>query len=271
MFRVDCEIDGGLLVGDRQVLSNLSDEDLFSLMVAVDEQGRTDLAFDYSGESWPEVYMRETNRLRQRCAAGELLFLNLGAGRFWCQVAEGALGKEPVGTSAVIITGGLQLPTGDLVLVEVGLFSARSERALETPLATMALDSGVCGLRLMLLSRRNARGVRGEYGTQEHPAILLQLEPSGEPGPGSSTENNFIGQNPAWLASWARSEDLVSAVVKRVEGEKAIFTISFPSGEGYAQAPLASSKVSVGDTVLLRLLEKSGGRWEAEISETAVE
>lgn len=266
VFRVDCEIDGGLLVGDRQVLSDLSDEDLFSLMVAVDEQGQTDLAFDYPGESWPDVYRRETDRLRQRCAAGELLFLNLGAGRFWCRVEDGAPGKEPVGMPAVITTGGLQLPTGDLVIVEAGLFSARSEKALETPLAELALDAGACGLRLMHLSRRNARGVRGEYGTQEHPAVLLQLEPSGEPGPDSSTENNFMGQNPAWLASWVRPEDLVSAVVKRVESEKAILTISFPSGEGYAQAPLGSRKVSAGDRVLLRLLEKSGGRWEAEIA-----
>jgi len=60
----------------------LSDADLLSLMVALDDQGKTERVFDSPGESWQHVYARETQRLKERCRAGELWFVNLGPGRF---------------------------------------------------------------------------------------------------------------------------------------------------------------------------------------------
>jgi hypothetical protein len=264
-FRVDCDIDGGLLAGDRQTLGDLSDEELFALMVALDEKGNTDLALDYWGEDWTDVYLRETDRLKQRCVAGDLFLVHLGEGRFWGSLEGGRLEELLVDSPWALGRGGLLLPTGKLMIVEAGSFSARRERAMEDPLAELSMKAGMYGVRLAYMSRRNARGVRGEYGREGYPSLLFQIGQVNDFAPVSAAkEGNFWREDAAWRSSWVRSDDLVEARVKRIEGEKAILTIEFPSGDGFAQASLGSRQVSVGDTVYLRLLEKRGGRWEAE-------
>jgi hypothetical protein len=263
-FKTDCQVDGGLVVADRATLNALSDVDLFSLMVALDDQGQTELALDYPGESWQHVYDRETQRLKERCRTGDLWFANLGPGRFWGKVE---VGGTPM--PDVLGEGSLHLPSGELVVVEAGHLCARRAHAMKKPLAEVSVQTGLYSVQFLRMARSEGVGVRGEFGASGRPAVVLNLWPRMEVSPDLTTgpQGNFLEKDDAWLSSWSRADDLVWAEVKRVEAHRAIFTIEHPSGHGYAEAPMGAKPLSAGSQVLLRLIEKSGGRWSAELAE----
>ncbi|QRK11375.1 hypothetical protein JQX13_15640 [Archangium violaceum] len=268
-FKADCEVDGGLVVADRETLNALSDEDLFSMMVALDEQGTSELAFDYPGVSWQHVYDRETLRLRELCTAGGLWFANMGPGRFWGGVEVEQVGSTSMPDGLASGGGSLRLPSGDVVVVEAGYLCARRAYAVEEPMAEVSVRAGLYGVRFLRLPRPEGhQGIRGEWGASGRPAVVVSLWPRMDATPdlAMGAQGNLLKKDASWLSSWSRADDLVWAALKRVEGHRAIFTISFPSGHGYAEAPMGARHLSAGDEVLLRLIEKSGGRWSAEIA-----
>jgi hypothetical protein len=267
-FKADCQVDGGLVVADRATLNALSDADLSSLMVALDDQGQTDLALDYPGEPWQHVYDRETLRLKERCTAGELWFANLGPGRFWGRGAVDEEGDTPVPDVLASSEGSLRLSSGELVVVEAGYLCERKAHALRKPLAEVRVQAGLYSVHFLRMARPEGIGVRGEFGARGRPAVILNLRLLTDVTPdlAAGPKGNFLEKDDAWLSSWSRDGDLVWAEVKRVEAHRAIFTIEHPSGHGYAEAPLGARPLSAGDAVLLRLIEKSGGRWSAEIA-----
>src|SRR5690348_6758127 len=83
-FVLDNDLDGGLVLADASALAALSDELRYALEAALDEEGRTELAYDFPGEPWASVYARVTGPLREVCARGAWLFEDLGPGRFHC-------------------------------------------------------------------------------------------------------------------------------------------------------------------------------------------
>ncbi|MCP3105499.1 hypothetical protein LZ198_42245 [Myxococcus sp. K15C18031901] len=256
-FSVTCELTGGLLMGDRQNLENLSNAEILGAEIGLSEDGNTDLMYDYPGERWEEVFARETRALRRLCESGHVLFLNLGEGLFFGEV-ETCDGGDASKTKK----GWLYSPTGVIAAanpgVEGGLLKSVAFELKTDPgwycVYVSHSDRDDCG--------RSERVV-GEFGLRGQPAIVVGFERLDSPS--LTAGANWFFKKTEWLASWRRADDLVAARIKRIEGGHAIGRIVFPSGDGYVQFSHGDAGLAAGEDVVLRLLENlGGGRWDAE-------
>jgi hypothetical protein len=268
-FPLDCALDGGLLLGDEDAFAQVDDVLLHALMIALDEEGRTALRFDFPGEEWSDVYSRMTLPLQRACAQGTLFFENLGAGLFHSGLEVGSPGGGAQRVVYSEVRGRLHLPSGMLHVHQAGAVAERP-RVLEEPLVALALEPGIYCVSVLHLARTQARRLRGVFGEATSPALLLELRTDvpREDSQGDPSLINFTRRPTAWRAAWDDPADLVLGVVKRVEDDRASFQLieEWGTTSGYAHAPLQGARLSVGQQVPLRLLRKTGGRWEAEIA-----
>src|SRR5262249_17764764 len=120
IHEVQCELDGGLIVADRDKLHGGDWNLLEEFTVALDVQGKSDVVYDFPGEDWKTVWRRETAGRVERCNRGELATLILREGAFFVNVDVG--GQEPVEDRAggAEFRCGISVPSGQLVIAEVG-------------------------------------------------------------------------------------------------------------------------------------------------------
>jgi hypothetical protein len=134
----------------------------------------------------------------------------------------------------------------------------------------LALEPGNYSVSVLHLARTQARRIRGVFGEETSPALLMVLCPGVplEEREGEQPPINFTRTPAAWRATWDDPADLVLGIVKRVEEEHASFHLvqTWGTTSGFAHAPLQGAQLSVGQQVPLRLLRKTGGRWEAELA-----
>ncbi|REG32387.1 hypothetical protein ATI61_105715 [Archangium gephyra] len=250
------DVDGsGFALLPPEAMDDLDDEVRFALNAVLDPEGQTCAALDWQEASWEFAWAKAAAMVERAWLVphGGLLALT-GDGRF--HIAVRRLTDEERGRVASTVTSQMHLG-GELLLVDgVGLFQELdpNERRLEVP-------GGSCTLRLHSLAPHadDARSV-GEFGTGEHPALVLEVEAAGV----SSQQSGHIhrlpflaeerGPRPGWLCR---------AEVSRLTEAGASLKLR---GGGYGRAQLSGDqKARPGEWVTVRVLRWDDGVWRVEL------
>lgn len=71
-FTLNVRGDGFVLI-DVSSLGGLTDGMLYEMDILLDVSGRSELIYDFPGEKWSEVWVRETQSIRAFCESGKML------------------------------------------------------------------------------------------------------------------------------------------------------------------------------------------------------
>ena len=71
-FEVQCDMTDGIVLVDPYFLEQMNDDILNAMNIYLDPQGITELADDFPGEDWNDVYKRETAPFKAFAEKGKL-------------------------------------------------------------------------------------------------------------------------------------------------------------------------------------------------------
>lgn len=249
------DVDGGFVLVPPGAMDDIDDEVRFALNAVLDPEGETRATLDWQEASWALAWAKASAMVERAWLGphGGLLALT-GDGRF--HIALRRLTDEERGRVASTVTSEMHLE-GELLLVDgVGLF-----QALDPKMRQLRVPGGSCMLRLHSLAPHvdDARVV-GEFGTGEHPALVLEVEAAGV----SSQQSGHIHRLP-FLAEERRPRPgwLCRAQVSRLNEEGASFKLE---GGGYGRAQLSGDQEArPGEWVTVRILRWDDGVWRVEL------
>lgn len=178
---------GGILVGEPIILKELDEELLFSMSIAVDFEGTTELVYDYPDEDWPTVWQRETEPVMKMCNAGEIAFAATHEGIIFVKVVVGELESPDESRILDSQQAFLNVQGDKIAVVEAGSFLVTkfSQKELDESdfVAVVEVVKGSYLVNFLTLAvptqtslERDQNGnLRKVYGTEDLPAILVQL------------------------------------------------------------------------------------------------
>lgn len=74
-FTFNCDFQDGLMLIDQKYLELLEFEHLDSLNITLDIEGKTSLIYDFPGETWSEVWNRESTFIRNFANEGKAILI----------------------------------------------------------------------------------------------------------------------------------------------------------------------------------------------------
>lgn len=234
---------------------NRADEDfLYRMEIALHPDGGTALEGDFDDE-WTAVWRREPAELWRLCEQRQAFVELLPRGRFVIRVTDHPLSPED--ESRVVKRWRGQV-AGDGVVVE----TIGSSGYLPD---VISLGTNPNVEILHLGPPEGTPLAQGTYWSATHPAVVVRRVPDAEPGDAEFRGiPNLIRFDPSGMAAPAVSTS--RAKVHRIDGETVLLKLYVSENvlSGYAAAPVIPG-LHAGEDVTVRLLDKSGGRWRAEI------
>jgi hypothetical protein len=178
VLNLKCDLDGGLIIADLEVLRNLDESMLYAMDIALDPAGKTDLKCDYPGEDWAEVWERETNLLAEACGSGQLVFIGLHAGQFYIDLN---LNELPVADANQLAAYAclLRVTSGRIWVIEASHFVESSGMGTLSPCADFHLAPGEYAVEI---SRHAVNEMEvGVFGSPCSPCMRIRVR-SNRPG-----------------------------------------------------------------------------------------
>jgi hypothetical protein len=185
---VNCLLDGGILVLDKEVLTNWESSDptdpfyppgLFS--IALDVKGKTDQVYDWPNEDWTSVWRRETQELVSIVLRGDAAILVLHEGVFCVDL--GIDQPVPASRDYFTFSSRLQLRSGVLAIAE--LSTLIQDWGLKHPpdydtfvYRELSVVPGWHTVSFLVPKNVSVTGEKHSYsfGTQELPAVYVRLD-----------------------------------------------------------------------------------------------
>lgn len=85
----------GLVLTDREYLNKLDNRLLYELDILLDRYGESELACDFPGEKWKDVWERETKEIVEFCNSGKMIIFLTSEGEENCELAVSTLQSRP--------------------------------------------------------------------------------------------------------------------------------------------------------------------------------
>ena len=85
----------GLVLTDREYLKELNRGLLYELDILLDRYGESELACDFPGEKWKDVWERETKEIVKFCNSGKMIIFLTSEGEENCELAVSTLQSRP--------------------------------------------------------------------------------------------------------------------------------------------------------------------------------
>ncbi|HYO63715.1 MAG TPA: hypothetical protein VER08_08810 [Pyrinomonadaceae bacterium] len=257
---------GGILLLDPAHAGALDEEFAERLNVVLDPEGLTDQTAARDGD-WPRAWAEAVSDLRRMSAGGLFALLLSGEGTFHVRVQSGDLDEEERGRVAGTFEESVRVSSGELAFTD-GLEFFDDE--LEDDGAVhVGVPEGFYTVRIHHLNRHpSVTPTVGVHGSEEHPALVLQLTPAHE----SEATRRDGEEFPRLTTSYAGYEEPRAgwdcyAQVTGVEGGAAtlelMLTETVYAGHARMSVP-EGEELKAGDYVLVRLVEDTGGYWKAE-------
>lgn len=189
---IRCELGGGLILLDESRLDQWEHsegeanfEPIEEFSIALDVEGTTDIVYDYPGESWEDVWRRETQGIVSRINAGEMAVLILPEGDFAVDLnIDGELTKTH---TIRYCESEIQISSGKLIIAELGRLienlglDRKYLRADEDWFTYQEIElcPGTYAVRFGVQTRFEGVNPRSElYGKEEDPAIFVRMSPT---------------------------------------------------------------------------------------------
>ena len=102
----------GLVLTDRECLKELDRGLLYELDILLDRHGESELACDFPGEKWEDVWKRETKEIVEFCNSGKMIIFLTSGGKEDCELAVSALQSESKSF--------INLSSGKMILLNAG-------------------------------------------------------------------------------------------------------------------------------------------------------
>jgi hypothetical protein len=269
MLTIDVPWDDAIVLADAANLRLLSGEELFSLAVALDRSGKTEIASDVQrGRAWPQAWKEETEPILARARSHVVGLDFVPPGGFILALSNAASKEEsPAYESALMY---IDVASGELSLfLASDLFVGGERFGLRqnfSPRWSATVANGVVPVAIRHLQPpANVTPVRGVYWTTEHASISISVS---APDGGSSvapTGNVLFFQPPEGLAVTDHPETCL-ATVKRVDDGHLLLdlwrTETAWLGYGICEAPQAP--VARGQKGMVRIVRREEGRYRVE-------
>lgn len=85
----------GLVLTDREYLRELNNRLLYELDILLDRYGESELACDFPGEKWEDVWKRETREIVEFCNSGKMIVFLTFEEEEDCELVVSALQSRP--------------------------------------------------------------------------------------------------------------------------------------------------------------------------------
>ncbi len=108
-FMLTCEEMDGLVFTDKNSLTELDSNLLYSMDIFLDPSGKSELVFDFPDETWDAVRMRETQPVKEFCNSGKMIIWSFQNTEKECELVSS--NKIPASPKW------LYLPSGSLLAV----------------------------------------------------------------------------------------------------------------------------------------------------------
>lgn len=108
-FVLECDRMDGLVFIDKGYLTELDSDMLYAMDILLDVPGTSELIFDFPGEAWDTVRLRETKPIREFCDKGKMIIWLLDGVEKECKIEKGNEIAEA--------SQWLHIPTGQLLAV----------------------------------------------------------------------------------------------------------------------------------------------------------
>lgn len=108
-FMLTCEEMDGLVLTDKNSLTELDSNLLYSMDIFLDPSGKSELVYDFPDETWDAVRMRETQPVKEFCNSGKMIIWSFQNTEKECEIISS--NKIPASPKW------LYLPSGSLLAV----------------------------------------------------------------------------------------------------------------------------------------------------------
>lgn len=69
-YIIETKYDTGIIIASSQWFSEISEELVYSLEIILDTNGRTEVATDYSGQNWKQIWLSHAHEFVDMCNSG---------------------------------------------------------------------------------------------------------------------------------------------------------------------------------------------------------
>lgn len=257
---------GGILLLDPAHAEALGDDFVEQLDAALNPGDAAGQAAELDGD-WARIWSEAVEGLRRLSAGGEFTLILSGEGTFHVRLQARELGEEERGRVVESFEEHVRVRSGQLALTDGGEFFG--EELPDEGAVLLEAPKGWYTVRIQHLERHaSLTPTVGVYGSEEHPALVLQLVGAG-PGQAPArvdevfprlrpSREGYEEPRPGWDCY---------AQVTSVEGGTAalelMLTETVYSGHARMSVP-EGEELKAGDYVLVRLVEDAGPYWTAE-------
>ncbi|HYP53023.1 MAG TPA: hypothetical protein VEQ42_05755 [Pyrinomonadaceae bacterium] len=257
---------GGIILLDPAHADALADEFAEQLNAVLDPEGAAEQA-SAQNVDWPRARAEAASALRRMSAGGEFTLVLSGEGTFHVRVQSEDLGAEERGRVVESFEERLRVTSGRLAFTD-GMEFFDDELDAESAVVG-GIPEGWYAVHIHHLRRHpSLTPTVGVHGSEEHPALVVQLGPAqaseaaardGEAFPRLKTsQQGYDEPRPGWDCY---------AQVTGVEGGAAtlelMLTETVYAGHARMSVP-EGEELEAGDYVLVRLVEDAGDHWTAE-------
>lgn len=256
---------GGILLLDPAHAEAFGDDFVEQLDAALNPEAAGQAA-EHDGD-WARIWSEAVEALRRLSSGGEFTLILSGEGTFHVRLQARDIGEEERGRVVESYEERLRVSGGRLALTDGGEFFGEElpgERAvvLEAP-------EGWYTVRIHHLERHaSLTPTVGVYGSEEHPALVLQLVGAGPEQASARADEVFPRLRPSREGyEEPRQGWDCYAQVTGVEGGTAALELMLTETvySGHARMSVPEGEVlKAGDYVLVRLVEDAGPYWTAE-------
>ncbi len=255
-IEINSDTYNAVVLFEESLLSQINDDFVYYLSLITDFDGKSGLSYDFPDQEWTEAQKTAGKSILDLCESHQMYLEILPTGRFTTK----CIIQEPEKTEGTSI-------------VHNGEFHTNGQKIIISDIDNLANTA------YSQESGRNALEIDINPG---HYQISTFITPSND-NHTNHTISMYIYQTKTPRTSKdrtniniVRSEDLKrtnsdisvsEAVVKRIENDIIVLSILISPNvtSGYAEIPRSSNNIKIGQRVKIRLIEKIGGRWKAEL------
>lgn len=257
---------GGILLLDPAHAEALGDDFVEQLDAALNPEDAAGQAAERDGD-WARIWSEAVGGLRRLSAGGEFTLILSGEGTFHVRLQARELGEEERGRVVESYEERLRVRSGQLALTDGSEFFG--EELPGEGAVLLEVPDGWYAVRIHHLERHaSLTPAVGVYGSEEHPALVLQLAGARADQAHARGDEVFPRLRPSREGyEEPRPGWDCYAQVAGVEGGMAalelMLTETVYSGHARMSIP-EGEELKAGDYVLVRLVEDAGPFWTAE-------
>lgn len=261
---------GCFLLFDLESGFETDEEWTYILNHVLDPDGETHLTSYYEEGMWPKIWTEAVAELRRTCTNAEFALLRCGEGTFSVRIKDTPLNKQEQAGLVQTFEESLHLPSGLLAVAEGMSFFESHDDFQEVVSVKATLPGGWYTLRIHQMAQHpSVPSTVGIYGSEEWPAIILELVPT------KREQVRIPGESEPFprLTLQDREAPLFQpgvhcyATVTRIEGDQVVMqlqqTESISCGSGRMLIPVKGT-IEVGNVIRVRLLEDKRRFWIVE-------